>query len=61
MLTVYDAVVWGWGESKGLRIPVIRLRIDAITAWWVSTGEELGDNGKTKWFGGIIVPLPIGN
>lgn len=58
-LTVYDALTWGFGETNGLRVPVVRVRLDAVSAWWVGRGKQVkGQAGGSFFVGGL---LPIGN
>jgi hypothetical protein len=46
-----------WGEHSGLRVPAVRVRIDAVSAWWPGHGEQI--KGATGWF--AFVSVPAGN
>jgi hypothetical protein len=59
-LTLYRAVVWAWGEHSGLRVPVIRVRIDAVLSWWVGNTEQIKGSSSGAWFAFISVPLNLG-
>jgi hypothetical protein len=57
-LTIYEAIVWTFGEANGLRVPVIRVRIEAINAWWIGQGEPgKSAGGGAGWFAFISVPI----
>jgi hypothetical protein len=60
-LTLYNALVSGWGESSALRVPAVRVNLDAVTAWWVGTGKMIKDESGLGWFGFVSVPIPLGN
>lgn len=61
VLTLYGALVWAWGESSGLRVPALRLSLDAVTVWWVSPGEQMKSNGGNGWIVGALMPIPFGH
>jgi hypothetical protein len=47
-LTLYNALVWRWGEHSGLRVPAVRVALSAVTAWWVGQGQIVkgGERGR---------------
>lgn len=53
VLTLIRPVCWGWGDSFGLRPPVLRVRLDAITAWWVGKPAQI-DRPKDRGFAGFF-------
>ena len=55
-LTVYQATAWAWGEGSGWSLPALRVRLDAVTAWWVAAATELkgGGGGGGFMVGGFI-------
>jgi hypothetical protein len=58
-LTLYNAIVWAWGEPSGLRVPAVRVPLDAVTAWWPGPAEQVkGSGGSGGWF--ALISLPIG-
>src|SRR4051812_9444681 len=57
VITVYQALFWAWGESAGLRLPAVRVRLDAVSAWWVGDGQQVKGQGGGGWFYGVSVPL----
>ena len=58
-LTIFDALLWAWGEPSGIRLPVTRVRLDAISAWWLGDGEEVKARrtGSVGFFAAISVPI----
>jgi len=58
-LTLYDSIVWGWGEQSGLRVPAVRVSIESVTAWWVGNAQVIKGSGGGGWF--AFVAFPIGN
>jgi hypothetical protein len=58
-LTIYDAVVWTFGESNCLGLPVIRVRLDAISSWWVGQGKQIKTGGSAPSFF-AFVSAPVG-
>ena len=58
-LTIYDAVVWTFGESNCLSLPVVRVRLDAINSWWVGQGRQIKTGGSGPSFF-AFVSVPIG-
>ena len=58
-LTIYDAVVWTFGESNCLGLPVVRVRLDAINSWWVGQGRQIKTGGSGPSFF-AFVSVPIG-
>jgi hypothetical protein len=44
-----------WSSGDGLRLKTIRLSLDAITAWWVATGDPIKapKDGNAFWAVGI--------
>lgn len=55
-LTLAPCEVWPIAGGDGLRLPVIRIPLDAIDSWFVVTGKTLSGGGS--WFVGGIFPLP---
>jgi hypothetical protein len=56
-LTLYEAVVWGWGESSGMRVPAVRVRLEAISAWWVGAGDEIKGKVGAGVFAFLSIPI----
>ena len=55
-LTLVDAE-WIPPNGGGLRLPAVRLSLDAIEAWWVAGGTAIpvDDRGGGGWFVGGVV------
>lgn len=60
-LTVYDAIVWAWGEHSGLRVPAVRVRIDSISAWWAGNAVQIKGSSGGGWFAFVGLPINLGN
>jgi hypothetical protein len=60
-LTLYDAVVWAWGESSGLRVPAVRVRIESVGVWWPGHAEVIKGQTAGGWFAFVSLPLNLGN
>jgi hypothetical protein len=57
-LTLYNAILWAWGEPSGLRVPAVRVRLDAVTAWWPTPAEQVkGSGGTGGWFAFVSLPI----
>jgi hypothetical protein len=59
-LTLFDTIMWAWGEPSGLRVNAIRVNLAAISAWWVGAGQEVRGRGSGGWLFGIAVPIGDG-
>jgi hypothetical protein len=57
VLSLFWPTLWAWGESSGLRVPAARVRIDAVSAWWIGGGEEVKGQGGGGWWFGVSVPV----
>lgn len=58
-LTIYDAVVWTFGETNCLGLPVIRVRLEAVNSWWVGQGRQIKTDGSGRTFF-AFVSVPVG-
>lgn len=56
-LTLFQATIWAWGEPSGLKVPVIRVPLSAVTAWWTGRGKEVKGHSSGGWFFGAAIPL----
>lgn len=60
-VTLYDASVFpaGTAQSGGLALPVVRLPIASINAWWVMEGKPI--SGTPSFGIGLGFLIPVGN
>ena len=56
-LTLFDVVIWAWGEPSGISVPTARVPLDAVTTWWFGAGEEIKAGGNTSFFVGAVFPV----
>jgi hypothetical protein len=55
--TMVGALVWGFGEASGQRVPVLRVSLESISAWWLGAGTEVKGSGGGGWFYGMSIPI----
>jgi hypothetical protein len=58
VLTLADARVWPASGGDGVLLPAVRVRLNAIEAWWFGDGKRLKAPREHGWFFGVSFPLP---
>ena len=56
-LTLFQPVIWASGEPSGIQAPAARVRLEAITSWWVTGGQMVKGQGGGGWFVGFAAPV----
>lgn len=46
-----------WSSGDGMKLKTIRLRLDAIAAWWVAKGDPIKGSKDSGAFFGIALPV----
>jgi len=54
-MTLTDAQIWPASGGDGVRVPAVRVPLDAIDGWWIGGGQRLRSGGG--WFFGAIIPI----
>lgn len=49
-----SALIW---TTESMAVPVMRIPIDKITAWWAGDADFKESGGGGGWFGGVVFPL----
>lgn len=64
-VTLYDAAIYTAADAAGIRnaglsLPVVRVPLASINAWWVMEGNPIKGSGS-GFIGFVGVSIPIGN
>jgi hypothetical protein len=55
VLTLRPCRVFGASGGDGLEVPVVRISLAAVTAWWILDEKQL--SGGAGWFVGAVFPI----
>jgi hypothetical protein len=58
-MTIGDAQMWSFGERDGVRLPVVRVDLEAVQSWWIGGGERIEGGPKQGWWLGVGVSFPL--
>jgi hypothetical protein len=61
VLTLGQAHLWPLSGGDGLALPVLRVPLSAVDAWWLDGASTLSAGSGGGWFVGAAFPIPLGN
>jgi hypothetical protein len=54
-------VFWVFGSKERVALPVVRVALDAVEAWFFVRGKVTDESGGGWFFGGVSGPLDLGS